>query len=168
MGSVNKWIGIGNLGKNCELRYTPAGTPVGTFSIACTETWTDKASQKQERTEWLRCVLWGKMAESLNEYLTRGKQIYVEGRVQTRKYQDKDGNDKYSTEIRADRIVLLGGKSGGGARRERTNEQVTSEAEEPQQAQPAASDQNWDDDIPFAWLLPFVLPLTGLLGIALV
>jgi single-strand DNA-binding protein len=118
MGSVNKVILVGNLGRDAELRYTPGGAPVATLNLATTEVWNDKTSgQKQEKTEWHRIVLWGKSAESLSEYLTKGKQIYVEGRLQTRKWQDKDGNDKYSTEIRSDRIVLLGGGGGGGGAR---------------------------------------------------
>ena len=115
MGSVNKVILVGNLGRDAELRYTPGGAPVATLNLATTEVWNDKTSgQKQEKTEWHRIVLWGKSAESLSEYLTKGKQIYVEGRLQTRKWQDKDGHDKYTTEIRGDRIVLLGGGGGGG------------------------------------------------------
>src|SRR3954463_2363361 len=115
MGSVNKVILVGNLGRDAELRYTPGGAPVATLNLETTEVWNDKNSgQKQEKTEWHRIVLWGKSAESLSEYLTKGKQIYVEGRLQTRKWQDKDGNDKYTTEIRGDRIVLLGGGGGGG------------------------------------------------------
>ena len=115
MGSVNKVILVGNLGRDAELRYTPGGAAVATLNMATTEVWNDKASgQKQEKTEWHRVVLWGKSAESLQEYLTKGKQIYVEGRLQTRKWQDKDGNDKYTTEIRGDRVVLLGGGGGGG------------------------------------------------------
>jgi single-strand DNA-binding protein len=115
MGSVNKVILVGNLGRDAELRYTPGGAPVATLNLAPTEVWNDKTSgQKQEKTEWHRIVLWGKSAESLSEYLTKGKQIYVEGRLQTRKWQDKEGHDKYTTEIRGDRIVLLGGGGGGG------------------------------------------------------
>src|SRR5262249_35048897 len=115
MGSVNKVILVGNLGRDAELRYTPGGAAVATLNLATTEVWNDKASgQKQEKTEWHRIVLWGKSAEPLSEYLPKGKQIYVEGRLQTRKWQDKDGNDKYTTEIRGDRIVLLGGGGGGG------------------------------------------------------
>jgi single-strand DNA-binding protein len=114
MGSVNKVILVGNLGRDAELRYTPGGAPVATLNLATTEVWNDKTSgQKQEKTEWHRIVLWGKQAESLSEYLTKGKQIFVEGRLQTRKWQDKDGADKYTTEIRADRITLLGGGGGG-------------------------------------------------------
>ena len=115
MGSVNKVILVGNLGRDAELRYTPGGSPVATINLATTEIWNDKAGQRQEKTEWHRVVLWGKTAESLNEYLTKGKQIYVEGRLQTRQWDDKDGNKRYTTEIKADRITLLGGGGGRGA-----------------------------------------------------
>src|SRR3990167_1259049 len=103
MGSVNKVILVGNLGRDAELRYTPGGSPVATLNLATTEVWNDKSGQKQEKTEWHRIVLWGKMAESLSEYLVKGKQIYVEGRLQTRQWDDKDGNKRYTTEIKADR-----------------------------------------------------------------
>ena len=114
MGSVNKVILVGNLGRDAELRYTPGGAAVATINMATTEVWNDKAGQQQEKTEWHRVVLWGKSAESLTEYLTKGKQIYVEGRLQTRQWDDKDGNKRYTTEIRGDKIVLLGGGGGGG------------------------------------------------------
>ena len=114
MGSVNKVILVGNLGRDAELRYTPGGAAVATLNLATTEVWNDKQGQKQEKTEWHRIVVWGKQAESLQEYLTKGKQIYVEGRLQTRQWDDKDGNKKYTTEIKADRITLLGGGGGGG------------------------------------------------------
>jgi single-strand DNA-binding protein len=119
MGSVNKVILVGNLGRDAELRYTPGGAAVATLNMATTEVWNDKGGQRQEKTEWHRVVLWGKSAESLSEYLTKGKQIYVEGRLQTRQWDDKDGNKRYTTEIRGDRIVLLGGgggRSGGMSR----------------------------------------------------
>ena len=115
MGSVNKVILVGNLGRDAELRYTPGGAAVATLNLATTETWNDKEGQKQEKTEWHRVILWGKQAETLNQYLQKGKQIYVEGRLQTRQWDDKDGNKRYTTEIKADRITLLGG-GGGGAR----------------------------------------------------
>jgi single-strand DNA-binding protein len=114
MGSVNKVILVGNLGRDAELRYTPGGAAVATLNMATTEVWNDKSGQRQEKTEWHRVVLWGKTAESLNEYLTKGKQIYVEGRLQTRQWDDKDGNKRYTTEIRGDRVVLLGGGGGRG------------------------------------------------------
>jgi single-strand DNA-binding protein len=115
MGSVNKVILVGNLGRDAELRYTPGGAAVATLNLATTEVWNDKQNQRQEKTEWHRIVVWGKPAESLQEYLTKGKQIYVEGRLQTRQWDDKDGNKRYTTEIKADRVTLLGG-GGGGSR----------------------------------------------------
>jgi single-strand DNA-binding protein len=113
MGSVNKVILVGNLGRDAELRYTPGGAAVATLNMATTENWTDKSGQKQEKTEWHRVVFWGKVAESLTEYLTKGKQIYIEGRLETRQWNDKDGNKRYTTEIKGDKIVLLGGGGGG-------------------------------------------------------
>ena len=113
MGSVNKVILVGNLGRDAELRYTPGGAAVATLNMATTEVWNDKQGQRQEKTEWHRIILWGKQAESLQEYLTKGKQIYVEGRLQTRQWDDKDGNKRYTTEVKADRITLLGGGGGG-------------------------------------------------------
>ena len=114
MGSVNKAILVGNLGRDAEMRFTSGGTPVATVSLATTEKWTDRDGQKKEDTQWHRVVIWGKTAESLHEYLTKGKQIYVEGRLQTRQWDDKEGNKRYTTEIKADRITLLGGGGGGG------------------------------------------------------
>jgi single-strand DNA-binding protein len=116
MGSVNKVILVGNLGRDAELRYTPGGAAVATLNMATTETWNDKSGQKQEKTEWHRVVFWGKVAESLTEYLTKGKQVYIEGRLETRQWNDKDGNKRYSTEVKGDKIVLLGGGGGGGQR----------------------------------------------------
>jgi single-strand DNA-binding protein len=148
MGSVNKVILVGNLGRDAELRYTAGGSAVATLNMATTEVWNDKQGQKQEKTEWHRVVLWGKQAESLQEYLTKGKQIYVEGRLQTRQWDDKDGNKRYTTEIKADRITLLGGGGGGrsggafagGAERGGAS---TGGADEPP-VEPIT-----DDDIPF-------------------
>ena len=145
MGSVNKVILVGNLGRDAELRYTPGGAPVATLNLATTEVWNDKAGQKQEKTEWHRIVLWGKTAESLNEYLTKGKQIYVEGRLQTRQWDDKDGNKRYTTEIRGDRIVLLGG--GGGGARQQARGAAAPGASEDQMGEPVS--ELTDDDIPF-------------------
>jgi single-strand DNA-binding protein len=143
MGSVNKVILVGNLGRDAELRYTPGGAAVATINMATTEVWNDKGGQRQEKTEWHRVVLWGKTAESLNEYLTKGKQIYVEGRLQTRKWQDKDGQDKYTTEIRGDRVVLLGG-GGGGRQQQRA---AAAPGMEDPMGEPMA--EITDDDIPF-------------------
>jgi single-strand DNA-binding protein len=116
MGSVNKVILVGNLGRDAEVRSTPRGDTVATLNLATTETWNDREGQRQEKTEWHRVVVWGKQADSLKQYLVKGKQIYVEGKLQTRQWDDKDGNKKYTTEVKADRITLLGGGGGGGAR----------------------------------------------------
>ena len=146
MGSVNKVILVGNLGRDAELRYTPGGAPVATLNIATTEMWNDKAGQRQEKTEWHRVVLWGKTAESLNEYLTKGKQIYVEGRLQTRQWDDKDGNKRYTTEIKADRVTLLGGGGGGrgGGGMDRGGSQPAGGGPDEPPMEPIT-----DDDIPF-------------------
>src|SRR5687768_5949878 len=117
MGSVNKVILVGNLGRDAELRYTPGGAAVATINMATTDVYKDREGQKKEDTQWHRVVLWGRTAESLHEYLTKGKQIYVEGRLQTRKWTDKDGVEKYTTEILGDRVVLLGGGGGAGGPR---------------------------------------------------
>ena len=145
MGSVNKVILVGNLGRDAELRYTPGGAPVATLNLATTEMWNDKAGQRQEKTEWHRIVLWGKTAESLNEYLTKGKQIYVEGRLQTRQWDDKDGNKRYTTEIRGDRVVLLGGSGGGGGARQASRGAAAPSEEH--MGEPVS--ELTDDDIPF-------------------
>src|SRR5262249_55068838 len=116
MGSVNKVILVGNLGRDAELRYTPGGAAVAKFSLATTEKWTDKSGTSQERTEWHNIDLWGKQAETLTEYLRKGKQVYVEGRLQTDEYTDKEGVKRKSTRVRCDRVVLLGGGGGGAAR----------------------------------------------------
>lgn len=113
--SVNKVILVGRLGQNPEVRYTPSGSAVANFSVATNEAWTDKSGQKQERTEWHRIVVWGKLAELCSKYLEKGRQCYVEGRLQTRSWQDKDGQTKYSTEVQAQTVQFLGGQAGAGA-----------------------------------------------------
>src|SRR5690349_21721758 len=145
MGSVNKVILVGNLGRDAELRYKPGGAAVATLNMATTEVWNDKAGQRQEKTEWHRVVLWGKQAESLQEYLTKGKQIYVEGRLQTRQWDDKDGNKRYTTEIKADRITLLGGGAGGrgGGMERGAGASMGGSMDEP------PMEPITDDDIPF-------------------
>lgn len=139
MGSVNKVLLVGNLGRDAELRYTPGGAAVATLNMATTDTWKDRDGQKKEDTQWHRVILWGKTAESLAEYLTKGKQIYVEGRIQTRKWTDKDGVEKYTTEIRGDRVVLLG----GGGSREPRDEQPSGDVQNTQQL------DTDDSDVPF-------------------
>src|SRR4051794_23193510 len=153
MGSVNKVILVGNLGRDAELRYTPGGAAVATLNMATTEVWNDKSGQKQEKTEWHRVVLWGKSAETLSEYLTKGKQIYVEGRLQTRQWDDKDGNKRYTTEIRGDRIVLLSGGGGGvgAGRSQGRGAAVASGAGGGDHMEPMGEpiSELTDDDIPF-------------------
>ena len=113
MASVNKVIVIGNLGRDPEVKYTQSGTAVANLSVATNEVWTDKAGQRQERTEWHRVVVWGKQAQVVSEHLAKGKQIYVEGSLQTRSWDDRDGNKRYTTEIRAARVLMLGRAEGG-------------------------------------------------------
>src|SRR5262249_14863582 len=118
-GGVNKVILIGNLGADPELRYTPGGQAVCDIRLATNESWTDKNGQKQERTEWHRVVMWGKPAEICKQYLSKGQKLYVEGRLQTRSWDDKEGNKRYSTEIVAtDFMFLGGGGAGAGAGRQ--------------------------------------------------
>jgi single-strand DNA-binding protein len=113
MASVNKVILIGNLGRDPETRYTTGGDAVTNLRIATTETWKDKSGEKQEKTEWHTVVLFGRQAEIAGEYLKKGRPVYIEGRLQTRKYTDKEGVEKYSTEVVGDRMQLLGGREGG-------------------------------------------------------
>ena len=144
MGTVNRVILVGNIGKDAEVRYTTGGAAVSTLSLATTEVWNDKASgQRQERTEWHRVVVWGKQAETLSEYLTKGRQIYIEGRLQTRQWDDKDGNKRYTTEVRTDRIVLLGGRSSTGEAG--AGQQGSSPSGSPAAGPPELT----EDDIPF-------------------
>jgi single-strand DNA-binding protein len=119
--SVNKVILVGRLGQNPEVKYTPSGAAVANFSVATNESWVDKAGQKQERTEWHRVVVWGKLAELCAQYLSKGRQAYLEGRLQTRQWQDKDGQTRYTTEVQAQTVQFLGGNAGAGAEAGRSN-----------------------------------------------
>lgn len=114
MASVNKVILVGNLGRDPETRYMPDGGAITNISIATTSTWKDKSGEKQEATEWHRISFFGKLAEIAGEYLKKGSQVYVEGKLRTRKWQDKDGQDKYTTEIIADSMQMLGSRQGMG------------------------------------------------------
>ncbi len=154
MGSVNKVILVGNLGRDAELRYTPGGAAVATLNLATTEVFKDREGQKKEDTQWHRVILWGKTAETLQDYLTKGKQIYVEGKLQTRKWKDKDGNDKYTTEVRGDRVVLLsgGGRGDGAGRGEgsgRSTPAAAAATDDFSHGEPGGSVELTDDDIPF-------------------
>ncbi|MDR5171797.1 single-stranded DNA-binding protein [Methylobacillus flagellatus] len=115
MASVNKVILVGNLGRDPEVRYMANGEAVANFSIATTDNWKDKNGQRQERTEWHNIVMYRRLAEIAGEYLKKGRPVYIEGRLQTRKWQTKEGQDRYTTEIIADQMQMLGGRDGGGS-----------------------------------------------------
>jgi single-strand DNA-binding protein len=157
MASVNKVILIGNLGADPEVRYLPSGDAVANIRIATTDVWKDKSGEKQEHTEWHRIAFFGKLAEIAGEYLKKGSPVYVEGRIRTRKWQDKEsGQDKYSTEIVADRMQLLGTRGGGSetATREPREPKAAAAKPDADTAKPAAkksgaSFDDMDDDIPF-------------------
>jgi len=149
--SVNKVIILGRLGQDPELKYTPGGAPVCNFSLATTEAWTDKSGQKQEKTEWHRVVVWGKLAELCNQYLAKGRQAFVEGRLQTRSWDDKDGNKRYTTEINASTVQFIGGQASD--RSERTYDNSMNQDSAPQdmnQDYKVSTDAQFaSDDIPF-------------------
>jgi single-strand DNA-binding protein len=114
MAGVNKAILVGNLGRDPELRQTPNGQSVVNFTLATSENWTDKSGERQERTEWHRIVVWGRTAEMCHQYLSKGRTVYVEGRIQTREWEDKDGNKRYTTEINAQTVQFIGPRQDGG------------------------------------------------------
>jgi single-strand DNA-binding protein len=142
MASVNKAILVGNLGRDPEMRYSASGDAIASFSIATTETWKDKGGQKQEKTEWHRITAFGKLAEIAGEYLKKGSSVYVEGRIQSNEYTDKEGVAKVSYGVVIDKLQMLGGK------------QTDSEARQPAQSQPGSNGQkagfdDFEDDIGF-------------------
>ena len=140
--SVNKAILVGRLGKDPEVKYTQGGTPVAKFTLATNEVWKDQNGEKQERTEWHNIVAWTRLAEICGQYLTKGSRVYVEGRIQTRSWEDKEGNKRYITEIRADNLVMLSGKS-EEARPEKSAAAAASSDGS------SADPEITDDDIPF-------------------
>ncbi|AEI62581.1 single-stranded DNA-binding protein [Corallococcus macrosporus] len=162
-GGVNKVILIGNLGADPEVRFTPGGQAVANFRIATSESWVDKNGQKQERTEWHRIVVWGKLAELCGEYLKKGRQCYVEGRLQTREWTDKENRKNYTTEVVANAVTFLGGggrdagdgMGGGGGGRRQFSQQRGGDNND--YGQPPPDDMGGghgghgggDDDIPF-------------------
>jgi single-strand DNA-binding protein len=156
---VNKVILVGNLGKDPEVRYSPGGAAVANITLATSDTWKDKQTgAQQERTEWHRVVFFGRLAEIAGEYLRKGRQVYVEGRLQTRKWQGQDGQDRYTTEIVANEMQMLGGRDGATANFEPREQSMPPRQEQPQTSppntpsgQPAgpALDNDFDDDIPF-------------------
>jgi len=150
MASVNKVIVVGNLGKDPETRFLPDGKAVCNFSVATTDKWTDKATnEKKEATEWHRISSFGRLAEICGEYLKKGSQVYIEGKLRTRKWQDKEGQDRYSTEIIADTMQMLGSRSGMGAGEPRETREPSAAGESTPAKKPAGQFQDMDDDIPF-------------------
>ena len=161
MASVNKVILVGNLGRDPETRYMPDGGAITNFSIATTDTWKDKSGEKQEKTEWHRISTFQRLAEIAGEYLKKGSQVYIEGRLQTRKWTDKDGVEKYTTEIIADRMQMLGSRQGmggdGGSANASGGDYARSSSSGPVSgaAKPAAAKggaakfDDFEDDIPF-------------------
>lgn len=138
-GSVNKVILVGRLGQDPEVRFTQGGTAVANLRIATDETWKDQSGERQQRTEWHTVVLWRRLAEISGQYLSKGRLVYIEGKLQTRSWQDREGNKRYSTEVQADNMVMLGGRSEEGQA-----------APAAQPAAAASSDSGTsDDDIPF-------------------
>jgi single-strand DNA-binding protein len=143
MAGINKAILIGRLGSDPEVRYTPSGVAVANFSIATSEEWKDKdTGEKKERTEWHRIVAWRKLGEICGEYLSKGRQVYIEGRIQTRDWEDRDGNKRYTTEIVATDVQFLGGRDAGSGARAAGGESASDNQGSPIQAPE-------DDDIPF-------------------
>jgi single-strand DNA-binding protein len=153
MPSVNKVILLGNLGRDPELRFLPNGDAVCNFSIATTDSWKDKAGEKQEKTEWHNIVMYRKLAEIAGEYLKKGRPVYLEGRLQTRKWQTKDGQDRYTTEIVADNMQMLGGRDAGTQSTSKNEfNQEPKKDDSPSKtddSSAASSFDEFEDDIPF-------------------
>ena len=143
--SVNKAILVGNLGRDPEVRFTGSGKAVANFSIATSEVFSDAQGQRQERTEWHNIVVWGKQAETCGQYLQKGRQVYIEGSIRTRQYDDKEGNKRYITEIVAQRVQFLGGGGGGGGGRGAAPREPMGDDSAPGGGAPGAP----EDDIPF-------------------
>ncbi|HQT81790.1 MAG: single-stranded DNA-binding protein [Ferrovum sp. 37-45-19] len=151
MASVNKVILVGNLGRDPEVRYSSDGAAIANISVATTDVWKDKSGEKQEKTEWHRVAFFGRLAEIAGEYLKKGSQVYLEGRLQTRKWQDKEGQERYTTEVIADRMQMLGGRSMAGGSSEPP---MDMQSEHPSPAsggttKAATKFDDFADDIPF-------------------
>jgi single-strand DNA-binding protein len=148
--SLNKVMLIGHLGQDPELRHTQSGAAVCNFSLATTDRWKDKQGEKQEKTEWHRCVAWGKPAEVLAKYLTKGSQVYIEGSLETKQWEDKDGNKRYTTEIKVREFTFLGGgKSNGDSRRGGSHDPAPARGGDDLGYGPRSQPEGLDDDIPF-------------------
>ena len=151
MASVNRVTIIGNLGKDPETRYAPRGDAVTNITVATTETWKDRATgERREATEWHRVVFFGKLAEIAGQYLKKGSQVYLEGKLKTRKWQDKDGADRYTTEINADELKMLGGKGDGQQSEPQRQQQAPQRPQAPQKPASGGGFNEFDDDIPFS------------------
>ncbi|GBE06960.1 single-stranded DNA-binding protein [bacterium BMS3Bbin11] len=148
---VNKVILVGNLGKDPEVRFAPSGSAMANITVATTESWKDKQTgEKQEKTEWHRVVFFNRLAEIVGEYLKKGSQVYIEGRIQTRKWQGQDGQDRYTTEIVANEMQMLGSRSGGGDtawNAPQDSAPAQQQADAPQASTTPSDD--FDDDVPF-------------------
>jgi single-strand DNA-binding protein len=148
MASINKVILIGNLGKDPEIRYMPNGDAVTNITLATTETWKDKTGEKQEKTEWHRITFYRKLAEIVGEYLKKGRSVYVEGRLETRKWTDKAGVDRYTTEVIASDMKMLGSKPGSSFEVENKNDNTPISKDAPTNKN-SSGFGDMDDDIPF-------------------
>lgn len=149
MASVNKVTIIGFCGRDPETRYLPSSEQVTSISVATTENWKDKSGEKQEQTEWHRCVFFGKLAEIAGQYLKKGSQVYVEGRIRTNKYTDRDGVERYQTQIIANTMQMLGSKQDSGNGGQSGNNGRNSYADQKQTGRRPAAQPDLDDDIPF-------------------
>lgn len=152
---LNRSEFIGNLGAAPEVRSLQDGTKVANFSLGCSERWKDKTGQKQEHTEWIRCTVYGALAEVVEKYVSKGSKVYVAGKWKTRKWQDQSGQDKYTTECQVKELVMLDSK---GAGQPSQHEQAKQNGYQPQVA--------IDDDIPFTWVLPLIISFAALGGVA--
>jgi single-strand DNA-binding protein len=146
-GGVNKVILVGNLGADPELRYTPSGQAVCQMRVATSESWTDKNGERKEETEWHRIVVWGKLAELCSQYLSKGRQVYLEGRIKTREWQDKEGQKRWTTEITANQVVFLSSGPGGAGKGKAGEPPPPGDADF--SMPPAADPAGGEDDIPF-------------------
>lgn len=149
MASINKVILIGNLGADPEVRFTGSGQAVATLRLATNERWQDKSGQKQERTEWHRVVAWGRLAELCKEYLTKGRSVYIEGRLQTREWADKEGNKRYTTEIVAQQLQFLGAPGERSTKTSFSEPSVDTESTPTEEPPTPGFPVNNNDDIPF-------------------
>ena len=149
MKGINKVILVGNVGRDAELKYTPGGTAVAKFSIATNESWTSKTGEKQERTEWHRIVCWGKLAELAGEYLHKGRQVYIEGKLQTRQWDDREGNKRYTTEIVTREMTFLGGRGDSAGNGNNRPSAPSPDSAKSEQGYDYGPPPMGDDDVPF-------------------